>query len=306
MEDRLFIGVSMRKTGITSKQTITLCIEDACTEAVQLATFGSTKRAPVFEQKISNPFLVRYEVTKLKIGPEMLNILSSRTKIIAKVTAYEDQERNDLPLNMTYQPVIIWRPGDLAREEKGLQVLNVQVLDETVLADRIFSNPPFKAVFYRDEKILTQQTFHYQRETFKIPLTNQNVNFGHEEFYRCEKGRAYSNLVGQVTVIQITDFGFTVEGQFLNPSEKYHHNQDGLLLMVWCSGNMNMNELSSRDDYNNCRFSQTTDKTARKGPISYAVNTAVPGGVFLASGVDNQCKTGRKINIFVHQGIVPQ
>merc|ERR1719481_1152996 len=235
-KDRLFVGVSMRKTGITSKQTITVCIEEACSEAVQLATFASTNRAPEFEPQISNPFLVRYEVTNLKIGPAMLDTLASRTKLIARVTSYSDQGGNDLPLNMTYQPVIIWRPGDLAREENGLQVLDVQVLEETVLADRIFSNPPFKVVFYREKDVLAQQTFYYQRQTFQIPQTNQRVIFGHEEFYRCEEGRAYSNLVGQVTVI---DFGFTEEGQFLNPTEEYHHSQGKLLLIVWCSGSTN-------------------------------------------------------------------
>ena len=67
-----------------------------------------------------------------------------------------------------------------------------------------------------------------------------------------------------------------------------------LLLVAWCSGDSNMNVFASKEDFDACNV---RDATPHAGPISYAVNTAVPGLAYLGSGVGSQCQAGRKIAI---------
>ena len=71
-------------------------------------------------------------------------------------------------------------------------------------------------------------------------------------------------------------------------------------MVVWCSGWSNMNELQDEVSYDQCDI-KNVDKTPRSGPISYAVNTARPGPVYLASGVEGQCQQGWKVAVNVQE-----
>ena len=64
-----------------------------------------------------------------------------------------------------------------------------------------------------------------------------------------------------------------------------------------------MNLFASKEDFDSCKV---TDEIPRAGPISYAVNTAVPGITYIGSGVAAQCLTGRKIaiNILKYQVLI--
>ena len=73
-----------------------------------------------------------------------------------------------------------------------------------------------------------------------------------------------------------------------------------MLLIVWCSGQSNMNELQQKVNFDSCN-TRNVDKTPRAGPISYAVNTARPGPVYLASGVEGQCQQGWKVAVNVQE-----
>ena len=64
-----------------------------------------------------------------------------------------------------------------------------------------------------------------------------------------------------------------------------------------------MNELQDEVSYDQCDFTKVkkVDTTPRAGPISYAVNTARPGPVYLASGVEGQCQQGWKVAVNVQE-----
>ena len=181
--NRVFIGVSMRATGISSQQTVTMCKEDQCVEVVKLSTFG-TRQEPVYEEQIKSPYLVQYEVTELvqSLGWPTFDI-----GIKATITSYNDQDGNALPLDKTYLPVFLWRFAD-KEITKGMEVLQVHFKEDTKHADTIFADPPYMVDIYRDSPV--QQTFverlsvHYQHQTYNLPESTQMIVFGHNDHYK--------------------------------------------------------------------------------------------------------------------------
>ena len=179
--DRVFVALPMRDTGITSEQTVTLCKETNCVEAVQLYSFGFDKKSPNFEGKIVRPYLVPYEVSNL------INEMESSTfdnKLRAKVTSYKDNNREELPLDKTYQPVVIWR---IANKTDGMEVMNIHMDENTKLADTILYDPPYQVQIYDEISCKTPPclkstlTINYQRQSYAI--SGQEISFGHEELY---------------------------------------------------------------------------------------------------------------------------
>ena len=239
--NRVYIAVPMRDTGITSEQTVTLCSKMNCVEVVKLYTFGFKNKTPNFEAEISRPYLVPYEVSHLV---KELNSPALDDKLRASITGYKDNERNELPMDKTYQPVVIWR---IANKTDGMEVMNIHVGENTKLAETIFYDPPYQVQVYDEVSCKTPPclestlTIHYQHQAHDI--SGQRVTFGHDQFYevgyfsnhiipctlQCTRERATARLPTEVTILQPSDFGWSINGQFLDTSKPLDHIQGDLL-----------------------------------------------------------------------------
>ena len=232
-EDRVFIGVTMRKIGVSSEQAVALCKEEDCVEVTKLYTFDSGTQGPNFNRTLGSPYLVEYEVTDL-VKTRGWNAFDPDLR--AKITSYTAYDGHPLPLAETYTPVLIWRPAD-KEVMAGLEILQVHEEEGSNLADTIFTDPPYAVDIHR-QNLHSHSHIHYQHQY------HNGTIFGHIEYYivserviidptltkavptfQCKRGRAYPKLPGQVTIIQPSAFGWSMDGQVLDTAKPINHIQ---------------------------------------------------------------------------------
>ena len=168
----MFIGVSMRKIGVSSEQAVTLCKGEDCVEVTKLHTFDSGTQGPNFNRTLSSPYLVEYEVTDL-VKNRGWNAFDPELR--AKITSYTAFDGRPLPLSETYTPVLIRRPADKT-VMAGLEILQVHDQEGSNLADTIFTDPPYAVDIHRND-IHSHAHIHYQHEN------HAGTTFGHIEYY---------------------------------------------------------------------------------------------------------------------------